>query len=226
MSDQLWLFVTVPTVTAFIGYVTNWAAVRMIFHPAEPRGIGPFRWQGIVYRMAPKFAREIANTTGQVLTPSDIVERVDIAGLVERLFEAHEAVLDHAVGESLDVLAPGAWASMDPAARVQVRTMLVAQATGSVDGMVEALGHRLPDILDLDALLVEELTGENAGRLARVSGEIAARASCGSSSSTAACSGSVSGWCRPPCTACSASGGRCRSSAESSASGRTGSRSR
>ncbi len=175
MSDQLWLFITVPAVTAFIGYVTNWAAVRMIFHPAEPRGIGPFRWQGIVYRMAPKFAREIANTTGQVLTPSDIVERVDIAGLVDRLFEAHEEVLDHAVGESLDVLAPGAWASMDPAARVQVRTMLVAQATGSVDGLVEALGHRLPDILDLDALLVEELTGENAGRLARVSGEIAAR---------------------------------------------------
>ena len=175
MSDQLWLFITVPAVTAFIGYVTNWAAVRMIFHPAELRGIGPFRWQGIVYRMAPKFAREIANTTGQVLTPADIVERVDIAGLVDRLFEAHEAVLDGAVGESLDVLAPGAWASMDPAARAQVRTLMVTQATGSVDGMVEVLGHRLPDILDLDALLVEELTGENAGRLARVSGEIAAR---------------------------------------------------
>ncbi|WP_436794706.1 DUF445 domain-containing protein [Actinospongicola halichondriae] len=175
MSGQMWLFVTVPTVTAFIGYVTNWAAVKMIFHPAVPRGIGPLRWQGIVYRMAPKFAQEIAKTTGEVLSPADIVERVDIGGLVERLFAEHEVVLDRAVGASFDVLAPAVWDSMDPAAREQLRNMLLAQATGSVDGLVEALGDRLPDVLDLNALLVRELTGENAGRLARVTGEIAAR---------------------------------------------------
>ncbi|HEU5084918.1 MAG TPA: hypothetical protein VFU14_16370 [Acidimicrobiales bacterium] len=175
MSDQVWLFVTVPAVTAFIGYITNWAAVRMTFHPAEPRGIGPLRWQGIVYRMAPKLAREIANTTGHVLTPADIAERVDLAGLVERLYAEHEDVLDRAVGEALDVLAPGVWASMAPEARVQVRTAVLAQATGSVDGLVGALGDRLPALLDLDALLIEELTGENADRLARVAGEIAWR---------------------------------------------------
>ncbi len=175
MSDQAWLFVTVPAVTAFIGYVTNWAAVRMMFHPAEPRGIGPLRWQGIVYRMAPKFAREIANTTGQVLTPTDIAERVDLTGLVERLSVDHEDLLDELVGASLDELAPGTWSSMAPEARTQLRTMLLAQATGSVDGLVGALGDRLPEFLDLDALLVEELTGENAGRLARVAEEIAGR---------------------------------------------------
>ena len=175
MSDRVWLFVTVPAVTAFIGYVTNWAAVRMMFHPAEPKGIGPLRWQGIVYRMGHKFAREIANTTGQVLTPADIAERVDINGLVERLHREHEHLLDDALGAGLDVLAPGSWARMDPGARAQLRTVLLAQATGSVDGLVGALGDRLPEILDLDELLVAELTGENADRLARVAAQIAGR---------------------------------------------------
>ena len=175
MSDQVWLFVTVPAVTAFIGYVTNWAAVRMMFHPAEPRGIGPLRWQGIVYRMAPKFAREIANTTGQVLTPADIAERVDLEGLVSRLYEEHEHHLDAAVSAAVDTIAPGVWDAMAPDAREQLRAMMLAQAVGSVDGLVEVLGDRLPELLDLDALLIEELTGENADRLARVAGEIASR---------------------------------------------------
>ena len=175
MSDRVWLFVTVPVVTAFIGYVTNWAAVWMMFHPAEERGVGPLRWQGIVYRMAPKFAREIANTTGQVLTPADIAERVDLEGLVERLYAEHEHLLDGAVGAALETLAPGVWDSMAPAAREQLRTAMLAQATGSVDGLIGALGDRLPELLDLDALLIEELTGDNADRLARVAGEIAGR---------------------------------------------------
>lgn len=39
----------------------------MVFHLAEPWGIGPLRWQGIVYRMGPKFARELADARGKVL---------------------------------------------------------------------------------------------------------------------------------------------------------------
>jgi uncharacterized membrane protein YheB (UPF0754 family) len=175
MSGTVWLFVGVPAVTAFIGYVTNWAAVRMMFHPAEPRGIGPLQWQGVVYRMAPKLAREIADTTGQVLTPADIAERVDLEGLVERLYAEHEDLLDDAVGAGLETVAPGMWDSTAPEARAQLRTALLAHTTGSVDGLVGALGDRMPELLDLDALLIEELTGENAGRLARVSGEIASR---------------------------------------------------
>jgi uncharacterized membrane protein YheB (UPF0754 family) len=30
-------------VTAFIGYSTNWAAVKMVFHTREPVGVGPFK---------------------------------------------------------------------------------------------------------------------------------------------------------------------------------------
>ncbi|MGY6500479.1 MAG: hypothetical protein ACXIVQ_06240 [Acidimicrobiales bacterium] len=39
--------------------------------------MGPLKWQGIVYRLAPKFAAEIATTTGHVLSPEDMVERLD-----------------------------------------------------------------------------------------------------------------------------------------------------
>ena len=39
-----WLLL--PLVAAGIGWFTNFIAVRMIFRPRQPRGIGPLRFQG------------------------------------------------------------------------------------------------------------------------------------------------------------------------------------
>lgn len=172
MNDTLILLATVPPITAFIGYVTNWAAVRMMFHPAEPVGIGPLKWQGIVYRMSHKFASEISKTTSQVLTPADIVERLDLEGLIHRLLEVRADDVDEIVGRALDEVAPGAWASMAPEAKDQLRTMLLTQIGSQMETAMATLGPRLPEVLDLDALVVENLTGENSERLARVAQEI------------------------------------------------------
>ena len=175
MNDTLVLFITVPLITAFIGYITNWTAVKMVFHPREPWGVGPLKWQGIVYRMAPKFAAEIANTTGQVLSPEDMVERLDAHGLVQRLVAEHPAEIDAMLGEALDIVAPGTWDTMVPDAREQVRGLILAQVEQSVGQALVGMGEHAEDLIDLDRLVVEELSGPNADRLARVAQEVGHR---------------------------------------------------
>jgi uncharacterized membrane protein YheB (UPF0754 family) len=172
VSDTLVLFLTVPLITAFIGYITNWAAVKMVFQPREPWGVGPLKWQGIVYRLAPKFAAEIANTTGNVLSPEDMVERIDAPGLVQRLVAAHPAEIDAMLGEALDVVSPGTWAEMAPEARDQVRTLILAQVESSVGEAIATMGDHAGSLIDMDRLMVEELSGPNADRLARVAQEV------------------------------------------------------
>jgi hypothetical protein len=44
--------------------------VKTLLHPREPWGVGPLKWQGSIYRLAPKFATEIANTTGKGRRPA------------------------------------------------------------------------------------------------------------------------------------------------------------
>ncbi len=175
MGDTALLFITVPLVTAFIGYLTNWAAVKMIFHPSEPVGIGPVKWQGIVYKLAPKFASEIANTTGQVLSPEDMVQRLGAHRLVERLASERPTEVDAILAEALDVIAPGVWDSMAAEARDQVRTMMLARIEEVATSAVAELGSRAEELVDLDRLVVEQLTGDNADRLARVAQEIGER---------------------------------------------------
>ncbi|QYG94471.1 DUF445 family protein [Iamia sp. SCSIO 61187] len=175
MRDTALVFITIPLITAFIGYITNWAAVKMVFHPSEPWGIGPLKWQGIVYRLAPKLATEIATTTGHVLSPEDMVERLDAHGLMRKLIEERPNDVDAIFGEALDVVSPGTWAGMAPEAREQVRTMVLGHIEQSIGQGLVTMGERAEDLIDLDRLMVEELSGPNADRLARVAQEVGHR---------------------------------------------------
>lgn len=175
MGDTILLFITVPAVTALIGYVTNWTAVKMIFHPRNSVGVGPLAWQGIVYKLAPKFAGEIAATTGQVLAPEDLVDRLDLHGLISRLREAFPDEITTILEEAFEIIAPGTWQDMAPAAREQIEELLFTQIAGAGDVVIAGLAERIDEVLDLDRIIVDELTGENADRLARVAEEIGER---------------------------------------------------
>lgn len=54
---------TLPFISAFIGWVTNWLAIKMLFHPRNPIKIGPFVLQGIF----PKRQTQVAKQLGQVV---------------------------------------------------------------------------------------------------------------------------------------------------------------
>jgi uncharacterized membrane protein YheB (UPF0754 family) len=49
-----------PILGVIVGYVTNWMALWMIYEPAEPRRVGPFRFQGLFIRRQPEVAEVYA----------------------------------------------------------------------------------------------------------------------------------------------------------------------
>ena len=175
MNDTLLLLIAVPSVTSFIGYVTNWAAVKMIFHPRDPIGVGRFAWQGIIYRLAPKLAGEIATTTGHVFAPADLIERLDIEALIRRIVAQMPVEVDTLIREALDELAPGTWESMTADAREQLRELLVQQVARVGKEAMDDLADRAGALVDFDRLVVEQLSGDNADRLAHVAEEVGAK---------------------------------------------------
>src|SRR5262245_15422194 len=52
-----------PLITAFIGWLTNFVAIRMLFRPrVEQRFLG-FRWQGLI----PRRQAEVAKSTAEII---------------------------------------------------------------------------------------------------------------------------------------------------------------
>lgn len=66
-----------PIGGVIIGYVTNWLALWMIFEPAMPRKIGPFKLQGLFIRRQPEVSEVYAGIIADdVVTLSNIGEEL------------------------------------------------------------------------------------------------------------------------------------------------------
>lgn len=176
MSSALLLFLTVPVVTATIGWMTNWAAVKMIFYPRGFVGLGPIGWQGILPRRAPKFAAGVAETiTGKLISTRELAQRLDPEEM-ETLFEdslEHEA--EPIVREVAERLQPGAWEGMPEPMRQMVIGQVRTETRGVARDVFDKLQGISDELLDLRALVVSELSGKNTGKLVRLFQEIGAR---------------------------------------------------
>jgi len=57
------LIITLPIVTALIGWLTNKLAIYMLFHPRKGIKIGPWTWQGLI----PRRQQDIATQAGEIV---------------------------------------------------------------------------------------------------------------------------------------------------------------
>ena len=170
MFDDLTIGIVigVPLITAFIGYITNWAAVKMIFHPREFVGIGRVGWQGVIPARNAKFAHDIAANVGQVLSAKDLASGFDPDEIEPLLADRLDAEMPEVVRQAAEVIRPGLWDDMAPEAQQMVITQLRSEGSQMAREVVGDLTELSDELLDLEALVVDLLSGENVDRLVRL----------------------------------------------------------
>lgn len=99
MNGWVWL---TPLVGAFIGWLTNYVAIKMLFRPREPWRILGFSLQGVM----PKRQHDLALKIGEVverelLNPQDILEALDTEALKAHLAAVIERRVDHFLREKV-----------------------------------------------------------------------------------------------------------------------------
>ena len=58
---EYWTYLTIPAVSAVVGFGTNWLAVKMMMYPVEFKGMGPLGWQGVIPANAKKMAHVVVD---------------------------------------------------------------------------------------------------------------------------------------------------------------------
>ncbi len=170
------VFVVIPLVAAAIGLTTKWVAIKLVFHPERWIGIGPVGWQGIVQRRSPKFAAGIADTVLHAgLSVETLVDRVDPEEVAAVLGPAVDEEAPTLVPELVEAVRPGLWEEMAPAARDAVTAQLRTEGRRLAATLVTELKPVLAGVLDVKGMIVAELSGENANRLARLVQRVAGR---------------------------------------------------
>jgi uncharacterized membrane-anchored protein YjiN (DUF445 family) len=146
-------------VGAISGGITNAVAIWMLFHPYEPRGLGPFRIQGAVPKNKARLARSIGRTVGErLLTPEDLAQRL-AAPAVRQAF-------DRAMGDVLDAVLERERGPL----REQLPPPVVATLDQALAGMAPRVADRVaayagsPEFERLAVRWIDRLRAEVGGR--------------------------------------------------------------
>ena len=82
---------TLPFAGFFVGYATNWLAIKLIFQPQKPRRFGPFVIQGLFHKRQNEVADAFARLVSSRVLNADNITNVVIRGETGvRLFEIVE----------------------------------------------------------------------------------------------------------------------------------------
>lgn len=150
---------SIPPVAAFVGWLTNWLAIQMSFSPVRFIGVRPWLgWQGVIPRKAEKMAHICVDQTMAQFGDLDrVYQQLDPERIVEQIIAQVAPRLDEYTDEVMYEIQPVLWDNLPNFLRQRVYRWSREQLPARIESLVEDFGDDLSHLVDLKALLSEEL---------------------------------------------------------------------
>ncbi|MGH3648894.1 MAG: DUF445 family protein [Micromonosporaceae bacterium] len=175
LRENWWIYLSMPIVAALIGYVTKLLAIRMMFEPLEFVGVRPYLgWQGIIPRRAARMAATATDLlTQRLISPQEIMNRIDPHRVADELSEPLRRAIDEVAREVAAHYQPGLWESLPEVARRTLISRVQRDAPEVIESIMEDIRSNVEEVLDLKAMIVTSLVRDRAllNRIFREAGE-------------------------------------------------------
>lgn len=166
-----WEWLILPVIGAFIGWVTNRIAIRLLFRPKEPIRLLGTSLQGFLPRRKDDLAQAVADTVEKdLLTVDEILEKVDVSRYEKDVVEAVVVYVDRRIHEQLPSVIP---ANVRNAVTGYVRRVVSREAGSLVRDVSGTLSSRLREELSVGSLVREKIQALETDQLERLVMQVA-----------------------------------------------------
>lgn len=98
-----WKTWTVPIIGAFIGWITNWLAIKMLFHPRKPVKVLFITFQGIFPKNKPRIAEKLGTIVQRdLINFDDINDRLQDPDALNNFKEEIAVRVDNAIRDRIE----------------------------------------------------------------------------------------------------------------------------
>jgi len=140
-----WKWITVPLIGAFIGWITNWLAIKMLFRPRQPVKILGFTFQGIFPKNKPRIANKLGEIVQRdLINFTDIKDRLKDPDALKNFEDEIAQRVDVAIRERIE---------RSPILDVIVPDQLISSVHKTI---VEEIGKNLPNVIDTSLTKIEQ----------------------------------------------------------------------
>ncbi len=150
---------SIPVTAALVGWITNWLAIRMTFHPLRFLGIAPWLgWQGIVPRKAEKMARIFVDSSMQRLgSVPELFEGMEPEVIARHVQQVLRPRLEHYTDDVMIASKGEAWERAPLAVRRRVYQAVDEQLPRLVQNTLADVGEHLESLLDFRHMVITRL---------------------------------------------------------------------
>lgn len=165
-------WVLIPLIGAFIGWLTNVVAIRMLFRPRRPVKILFWTLQGLIPKRQAEIAANIAGVVDKDLLPwQEVLERLHTPALEDRLTTM---VIDVARRRLLERLPSFIPSGLKEAAGRSMEETLRREMPSAIGELVAEIG-RMPGVFSLGSVVADKFNKLNLEQVEEVVVEVAGR---------------------------------------------------
>ena len=153
-------------ICAFIGWITNFIAIKMLFHPRRPVQIGSLTVQGIFPKRQKALAMNLAAVIeGELLSHDDIRQAMQRPEFSARLKERIQDGFTEFLSQRLGSLNPMIAMFLDSAMMEKIRGLLDKELDRIVPGLLETAVGELETSLDFRRIIQDKIENLSMERL-------------------------------------------------------------
>jgi uncharacterized membrane protein YheB (UPF0754 family) len=169
------LLLLTPCLTAAIGWLTNWVAIQMLFHPRQPRRLLWIQWQGLIPRRQQQLAAEAAEIIErEILQQHMILHEIKKVELGPYLQEAaHKLVWDRIGPQLQSIPLLGSFINDSALARFEVIAKEAIQAEAAP--LIEKVATEFEASVDLKQMIEDNIAAFDLARLETIVNQVAQR---------------------------------------------------
>ena len=148
----------IPIISAFIGWITNYFAIKMLFYPKKPVNLVIFKLQGIFPKRQKEFAKKIADTISEeILSVDDLVKHIDLdktAITIKHLVADH---LDNHLADRLKENFPMLAMFINDTMIQQFKDVFLKELDELLPNMAESFTKNLDKEIDIKKIVEEKV---------------------------------------------------------------------
>jgi uncharacterized membrane protein YheB (UPF0754 family) len=163
-----WLII-IPFISAFIGWVTNWVAIKMLFHPREPNKILGITFHGIFPKRQQQFAEKLGKlVSNEFLSFSDIEQKISDPQNLKKIMPMIEEHVDDFLRNKLSKEMPVISMFIGDKTIHKLKASFMQEIEILFPQVMKQFAGNLKTELDLEDIVIKKVAGFSTDKLEEI----------------------------------------------------------
>lgn len=163
-----WL-ILIPVISAFIGWVTNWVAIKMLFHPREPRKVLGITFQGIFPKRQQQFAEKLGKlVSAEFLSFEDIEQKISSPENLKKIMPLIEKHIDEFLRHRLSNEMPVISMFIGDKTINKLKGALMTEIELLFPQVMKQYAANLKTELDLEHIVIQKVSNFSSDKLEEI----------------------------------------------------------